>query len=122
MSLQGGDYPNQGRVEIFLNGEWGTVCDDKFDLNAGNVVCRQLGFDHAIQFYPRSRHFGQGYGPIHLDDVMCQGYEESIMLCHHLDVGVHNCHHDEDVGVLCESDDYPNYIMLGKLLVQMLLT
>ena len=117
MQLQGGDYPNQGRVEIFLNGEWGTVCDDGFDLNAGDIVCRQLGFNHAIEFYSGTSHFEQAYGPIHLENVVCQGYEESIMFCDHSTVGVHDCTHNEDVGVLCDSDDYPNYIDSGKFML-----
>lgn len=42
--LAGGDSRKEGRVEIFLNGEWGSVCDHGWnDVNAA-VVCRQLGF------------------------------------------------------------------------------
>lgn len=34
----------EGRLEIYINGRWGTVCNDGFDaINAVIVVCRQLG-------------------------------------------------------------------------------
>ena len=39
-----------GRLEIFLRGEWGTVCDDLFGQIGADVACRQLGFASAEEF------------------------------------------------------------------------
>ena len=40
---------NEGRVEVFRDGEWQSVCDDSWDTRDGDVVGRQLGYAHAIK-------------------------------------------------------------------------
>lgn len=45
--LVGGTRPTEGRVEIYYNGEWGSICDDHWTLVEANIVCRELGFPGA---------------------------------------------------------------------------
>ena len=102
LRLIGGSGPGEGRVEIYYNDTWGTVCDDNWDKNDARVVCRQLGYSFAVSA-PHSARFGQGSGKIWLDDVQCQGNESSIVNCRHRPWGENNCGHHEDASVICSS-------------------
>ena len=95
---------NQGRVEVYYRGRWGTVCDDGFDIREGNVICRYLGYRYgALRVYGRAR-FGRGTGPIWFDDMRCTGRETNPFSCpKRLPIGSHNCGHQEDAGVVCRS-------------------
>ncbi|XP_015279922.1 PREDICTED: HHIP-like protein 1 [Gekko japonicus] len=96
---------DRGRVEIFINGKWGTVCDDLWTSKAASVVCRQLGYAFVIKATKKAE-FGEGRSlPILLDDVQCSGREKTLLECTHADIGKHNCSHKEDAGVICSHED-----------------
>ncbi|NXK25465.1 DMBT1 protein, partial [Arenaria interpres] len=89
-----------GRVEVFHDQQWGTVCDDGWGTAEASVVCRQLGCGTALSA-PGSAHFGHGPDPIWLDDVNCSGNEAALSECRAQSWGSHNCKHGEDAGVVC---------------------
>ena len=99
--LVGGSLYNEGRVEVYYNFQWGTVCDDGWDNTDAGVVCRQLGFGSSGTAIG-SASFGQGSGSILLDSVTCNGSEPFIARCGHLGINVtRSCSHAEDAGVRC---------------------
>ena len=104
--LAGGNSAMEGRVELFLNGQWGTVCDDKWDNADAAVVCRQLGHHGGLAL--SGAHFGRGSGPIFRDDVMCAGGEARLVDCPSGREGWHNCNHGEDAGVMCAASEMPS--------------
>lgn len=98
--LADGSSSSEGRVEVSVNGVWGTVCDDHWSIEDANVVCNMLGLPQATAA-TKGESFGSGPGPIWLDDVKCVGNESSLFLCKRADLGVKDCAHLEDSGVVC---------------------
>ena len=105
-----GFHYTQGYVQIHYNGEWGSICDDKFEDNnhGANVVCKMMGYTSGT--------YSASYKQIPvataikpkmlLDNVICKGSEKSIDECAHTGWGVNDCRshsnpYDEDVGVRC---------------------
>ena len=100
-----GPHHCEGRVEVERNGEWGTVCDDGWNMKDVEVVCRELGCG-AAKGIPS----GNLYKPladekqkIFIQDVNCNGTEDKLIECDQLE-DVFDCSHSEDAGAICESE------------------
>ncbi|XP_036826861.1 T-cell differentiation antigen CD6-like [Oncorhynchus mykiss] len=99
--LAGGEHRCAGRVELWREGQqWGTVCDDEWDLRDADVVCAQLGCGYALSVTGQDGAFPQGKDPIYLDELKCTGKEENLWQCPASDES-HDCGHKEDAGVVC---------------------
>jgi len=119
-----------GRLEIWHDGEWGTVCDDDFDDNDAAVVCRSLGFTGGAKYNSEAKNYGYthiyedkvmingqekqavyenelgwvGSGPIWFrSQLRCVGTEQDLFQCPGFGTkwGEHNCQHYEDVFMKC---------------------
>ena len=105
--LTNGRNEKEGRVEIYWNNQWCTVCDDLWDDNDATVICKQLGYNRGSARV--SAYFGEGSGLILLDNVKCSGRESTIFVCRHRKFGEHDCEHNEDAGVVCYGESSKGY-------------
>merc|ERR1719454_853316 len=90
---------NQGRLEIYHAGDWGTVCSDRFTVEAARVACAQMGLLGGMVM--QQGQYKTGAGPIHMDEVVCHGRESQLWRCNFDGWGNHDCNHERDVGVHC---------------------
>ena len=122
----GGNIENEGRVEVCINGAWGTVCDTQWDGTDAAVVCRQRGYlqegihrdkkccsccfwevnnicKHfsigAVAF--SNAHFGTGIGSVFLNSVSCSGTETGLLNCPY-STSTSSCSHTDDAGMRCQ--------------------
>ena len=96
-----------GRVEIFYNGQWGTICGVFWDLDQARVICRELGFKYAVRALKRGE-VPIGTGKIWLATLSCSGSENNISRCHKDWTTSRwgrslRCHHYYDAGVECSA-------------------
>ncbi|KAL6035962.1 hypothetical protein STEG23_027784 [Scotinomys teguina] len=101
LRLADGPHGCAGRLEVWHGGRWGSVCDDAWDLRDAAVACRELGCGGALAA-PGGAFFGEGAGPIVLDDLRCRGNETALRFCPARPWGQHDCHHREDAGAVCD--------------------
>ena len=98
MRLVDGSSYNEGRVEVYYNGRWGTVCNDGWNDKYASLVCAQLGFGSS----GKQAIFGAGTGNIFLEKILCSTNDTVLASCGHYGVGITvKCSHSNDVGVKC---------------------
>ena len=119
--LVGGNVPYEGRVEICLENEWGSICDIGWDEADASVVCTRLDYltdgsnpflilvllhtptnsllvlSGALSYYNAS--FGQSQGTVLLSSIACNGTESSLLECQY---NTSSCAHTQDAGVRCQ--------------------
>ena len=80
------------------------MCDDGWDLDDAQVVCRQLGFGPAVVTRD-GEDYGEGSGQIWLGNLNCTSSELSIEYCSHSGWGIVNCSHADDVAIQCATSN-----------------
>ncbi|XP_072166897.1 CD5 antigen-like [Diadema setosum] len=99
--LVDGPSPQAGRIEVFHENSWGTICDNTWSSTEAEVVCDQQGYDDvdvALEY------FGPGDGAIHINSLSCDGGASSLEFCQYVNFSSTGCDHTEDVGVRCKND------------------
>ena len=114
--LVDGHSHSEGRVEVFFNGAWGTVCDSNWDLNDAHVVCRMLGYGRALRAL-RGAYFGEGSGDILLDNLACSGSD-----CTHNGIKSAGCGHRNYASVVCWDDNLQGNPFKHCLILPLFLT
>ncbi|XP_072903743.1 scavenger receptor cysteine-rich type 1 protein M130-like [Hemitrygon akajei] len=112
--LSGSEDACAGRLEVYYRGSWGTVCDDSWDMDDANVVCRQLACGFSLQDKTRE-YYGECSKPICLNELRCSCTESYLWECPSAPFGEPDCSHKEDVTVTCseykpvrlENGNYP---------------
>lgn len=91
-----------GRLEIFHEGEWGSICElnrQSWNDKASTVACRELGFPGFI----RRTNTIRGFGIVWTDSVKCNGTEQSILDCSHFSWLSSTCSHWYDITLQCQT-------------------
>ncbi|XP_013420390.1 lysyl oxidase homolog 2B-like [Lingula anatina] len=101
--LVGGSTPYEGRVEVFYENEWGTICNrGNWNNLHAEAVCETLGYESNGSRVAGGGSFGSHSGVIWLSDVDCDEGEMSLFRCRHSDWGdTTGCTHSQDAGVIC---------------------
>lgn len=115
--LVGGGNSHSGRLEIFLNNVWGTVCYDTVSPGAAQAACRQLGYSdyESVDTVTKMR-IQPGSGSILLNSVYCSynSEDQHILRCSYSQ-GINSCQHSQDMAIVCSTSRIPPYDTAVKL-------
>ncbi|XP_074661276.1 protein bark beetle-like [Tubulanus polymorphus] len=93
----------EGRVEVQVNEQWGTVCSQGWSIQDAAIVCQQLGMTiHPHDWIPQRRTQGVQFAPIWLSNVDCNRYSKDILHCEADGPNDHTCDHSMDVNIRCQ--------------------
>uniref|UniRef100_A0A1X7U110 Deleted in malignant brain tumors 1 protein n=1 Tax=Amphimedon queenslandica TaxID=400682 RepID=A0A1X7U110_AMPQE len=94
-----------GRVEVCSDDSWGTICNDFFDHDDAQVICRQLGYSAlgSVSVGPLNYNFDY----YHIIDINCTGTESNIQDCPSNNLTT--CPTNRDAGVSCNNISLTNY-------------
>ena len=100
--LHGSKISSEGKIQLLYSGRWHYVCGTGWDITAGNVVCRHLGYQYAM-YTVYGFEAWSGTSQRHLNvDLRCSanvaGNSKDCIITHNEDK---ICHSSEDVGVVC---------------------
>lgn len=95
--LENGSSPFEGRVEIQINGVWGTVCDQSFTRNVADVMCRMMNLSASA--YLVGGRYGPGRGPIFAQSFSCSSNAGHLRECQYTTNAI--CTHSKDIGIIC---------------------
>ncbi|WAR22494.1 DMBT1-like protein [Mya arenaria] len=109
--LVDGDSVYEGRVEIEVDGTYGTICDSLFDLDDADVICKSYNQNYGAAYYFAGARHGEGTGPIHIDRLFCGETNTSLFQCPYHSVGF--CDHSRDVSVVCNECGQPDIAFWG---------
>ncbi|XP_078284989.1 scavenger receptor cysteine-rich domain-containing protein DMBT1-like [Rhinoraja longicauda] len=107
MRLVNGERRCEGRVEVWHNGTWGTVCSDNLGRQDAEVICKQMKCGPLVFIDYGAWRYGEGSGLIWMDEMKCSSHESALWQCQSDPWGQHNCRHNEDAGVSCRDAEMP---------------
>ncbi|XP_026754306.2 lysyl oxidase homolog 2B [Galleria mellonella] len=111
IKLIGGPTKFEGNVYIYHAGRWGAVCDDSWDNAAAQVVCRNF---NKTGIATHGGQYGEAKRKYWMDDVVCEGDEQSLSHCIFSGWGSSDCEASEVAGVICGIENEPQSFIKKK--------